>query len=204
MEESFVLPLLRSHLITNWYLIPSDPLCSQIAIISMITTPFFMRYSEQIVQIFHGKKPKKLRISNDVAPVEAAISNLNGHILICGYGRVGQVIGRFLSDDDISYVALDDDPLHVKEANQAGETVFFGDCRRKDILVAAGVTRAKMAIICLDNAMTANEVLMLIKGLNKPLPVLVRTRDDNMMETLYRNGATRLVPEVLESSFIDC
>lgn len=191
-------------LASQYQLIPDSisSLILSVAIISMVATPFLIRYSEQIAQLIQGKKPRKSECSNDVAPVEEATSSIEGHILICGYGRVGQVVSRFISDDNIPYVALDDDPLHVKEANQAGEPVFFGDCRRKDILKAAGANRARMAVICLDNAITANKVLQLIRELNPVLPVLVRTRDDSMMETLYQNGATRLIPEVLESSLL--
>ena len=178
----------------------TSALILSVAIISMIATPFLIRYSEQIVQIAHGQKPKVNTSSS--ASIAAATSEIQGHILICGYGRVGQVVSRFLRDDDISYIAVDDDPLHVKEANKAREPVFYGDCRRKDIINALGIDRARMVIICLDNAISANKVLLLIRELNQVIPVLVRTRDDSMMEELYRNGATRLIPEVLESSLL--
>ena len=181
---------------------PVSALILSVAITSMAATPFLIRYSDHIVQLTQGKKPTRSQCSSDVTSVEEATSSVEGHILICGYGRVGQVVSRFISDDNIPYVALDDDPLHVKEANQAGEPVFFGDCRRKDILKATGIHRARMAVICLDNAITANKVLRLIRELNPILPVLVRTRDDSMMETLYQSGATRLIPEVLESSLL--
>ncbi len=191
--------------LASQYDLLSDKLGSlilSIAILSMVATPFLIRYSEQLSQLFLGKKVKRNEFSNDVASVQQATSSIEGHILICGYGRVGQVVSRFIRDDDIPYIALDDDPLHVKEATKAKEPVFFGDCRRTDILKATGISRAKMAVICLDNAKTANQVLLLIRQINPLLPVLVRTRDDRMMEVLYKNGATRLIPEVLESSLL--
>lgn len=173
-----------------------------IAIVSMICTPFLIRYSDKIVNLTQGNKIKNNIAESDFLSMENATSMLEDHILICGYGRVGQVVSRFIRDDNFPYIALDDDPLHVKEAILAAEPVFYGDCRRKDILKATGVTRARMAIICLDNAVTANKTLKILKELNPELPVLVRTRDDSMMEELYRNGATRLIPEVLESSLL--
>ncbi|MCY4328785.1 MAG: cation:proton antiporter [Endozoicomonadaceae bacterium] len=173
-----------------------------IAIVSMICTPFLIRYSDRIVRIVKGNRRKHNVGKNDLSSMESATSLLEDHILICGYGRVGQVVSRFIRDDNLPYIALDDDPLHVKEAIMAAEPVFYGDCRRKDILTATGVARAKMAVICLDNAVTANKTLKILKELNPELPVLVRTRDDSMMEELYQNGATRLIPEVLESSLL--
>ncbi|MBE8215035.1 MAG: sodium:proton antiporter [Endozoicomonadaceae bacterium] len=173
-----------------------------ITILSMAATPFLLRYSNVLYDLLQGRKPKKIENNPDILPVEEATSDLDHHVLICGYGRVGQIISRFLAEDGMPYVVLDDDPLHVREGNNAGEPVFFGDCARKDILKACAVKRAKMVVICLSDAITANKVLCLIRELHKTLPVLVRTQDDSMMETLYENGATHIIPEILESSLL--
>ena len=173
-----------------------------ITILSMATTPFLLRYSDFLYALLRGKKPKKIEQNTDVSSVEQATAELDNHILICGYGRVGQVVSRFLAEDGMSYIVLDDDPLHVHQGNNAGEPVFFGDCCRKDILNACAIKRSKMAIICLSDAVTANKVLCIIRELNSTLPILVRTQDDSMMEKLYENGATHIIPEVLESSLL--
>ncbi|CAM3643644.1 monovalent cation:proton antiporter family protein [Parendozoicomonas haliclonae] len=172
-----------------------------ITIVSMAATPLLIRYSgplaSRITQQKQSKEPKKA-----VDVISEQTCDVDRHILILGYGRVGQVISRFLREDNLPYVAIDDDPIHVREASRAGEPVFFGDCRRTELLQAAGLERARMVVICIDSSRAAQAALEGIRSINKTIPILVRTRDDNKMELLKQGGATEVVPEVLESSLV--
>ncbi len=172
-----------------------------ITIVSMATTPLLIRYSSQIANLFdQHKQRQEPKDAKEV--ISQQTCDIDKHILILGYGRVGQIISRFLREDGLSYVAIDDDPIHVREANRADEPVFYGDCRRTELLQAAGLNRARMVVICIDSSKAAQDTLQGIRNINKTIPVLVRTRDDRKMEELISVGATEVVPEVLESSLV--
>lgn len=80
------------------------------------------------------------RIVGEIAEVG---KTLQDHVIICGYGRSGQYLGRFLKEEHVPYIALDIDPARVLEASAAGELVMYGDAGRRVVLDAAGADRAK-------------------------------------------------------------
>ncbi len=173
-----------------------------VSIVSMAATPLLIRFSGPLSNLLiHGNRQKK-EPQKPTDVISQQIEDVHQHILILGFGRVGQAISHFLREDNLPFVAIDDDPIHVQEANLAGEPVFYGDCRRTDLLIAAGLNRARMVVICIDSSRDARETLKGIRQINSYVPVLVRTRDDSHMEILKQEGATEVVPEVLESSLL--
>jgi CPA2 family monovalent cation:H+ antiporter-2 len=124
------------------------------------------------------------------------------HVVICGYGRTGQQLGRVLARDEVGYIALDTDPRRVSAAVAAGESVVFGDAARREVLQAAGIQRAKALVITFAETPAALAVLAQAQALRPDLPVLVRTRDDRDIERLRAAGATEVVAEVMEASLM--
>jgi CPA2 family monovalent cation:H+ antiporter-2 len=121
---------------------------------------------------------------------------------MCGYGRVGQSIGRFLRRENKDFVALDYDPDRIQEATKADNSVHYGDARRGDLLRAVGVDRARLLVIAVDNTEVAMCVLKEARLITLEVPILVRTRDDSQLADLKAAGATEVVPELLESSLM--
>lgn len=124
------------------------------------------------------------------------------HAILCGFGRSGQYLARFLGREDISYVALDLDPDRVREAAAAGESVVFGDASRKETLIAAGIARASVLVITFNHLHAAEKVLHHVRELRPDLPVVVRTADEKDFEVLSKAGAAEVVPESLEASLM--
>ncbi|MCY4473232.1 MAG: cation:proton antiporter [Kistimonas sp.] len=179
----------------------TSSLVLSVTIMSMAMTPLLMRWSLSIADAMTARrKEDDPERKKDVITLHTG--GVEDHILILGYGRVGQAISRFLRADSVPFVAMDDDPVRVREANSAGEPVFYGDCQRIDLLQAAGVGRARMVVICIDSSRAAHKALQAIRKLSAQVPVMVRTRDDTMLEQLKLEGATQVVPEVLESSLL--
>ena len=170
-------------------------------ILSMIVAPLLIRNSARIVDLL-SPRTEAVIVSTQEQDIQKQVAHIYGHTLICGYGRVGQTISRFLSRESLPYVAIDDDALHVHEAGLAGEPVFYGDCRRLELLEAAGLTRASQVIICIDQTENALDILKTIRQYCQHMPVLVRTRDLSQSDELKLSGATAVVPEVLESSLL--
>ena len=128
--------------------------------------------------------------------------HLEGHVVLCGFGRMGQGLAHFLRATGVDFVALDTDPALVKQAFEAGERVFYGDGTHRDILKAAGLRRARALVVTFDDGQVARRIVHLAHALAPGLPLLVRARDDSQMEALEQAGATRVVPEILESGLV--
>jgi monovalent cation:H+ antiporter-2, CPA2 family len=125
---------------------------------------------------------------------------IRDHVVIAGFGRVGQMIGALLDSVHIPYVALDRDPDLVAAARQHGRRVFFGDASHTEVLKAAGLERARMAVSTLDEPGVAARAVQVLRTARSSLPILARGRDAADCEKLVAAGATVAVPEVVEGS----
>ncbi|CAN6132423.1 KefB Kef-type K+ transport systems, membrane components [Methylophilaceae bacterium] len=197
-EFSFVILALgvEQHLVSG----PALQLVLAAALLSMVLAPFMIQ--------FNGRITRKLVSSYSrnsgqiVQDIDDGSKHLHNHVIICGYGRSGQYLGRFLQEESIPFVALDIDPSRVLEAAAAGENVMFGDAARRVVLEAAGAARAKALIISYADNRAAMKILHIVQEKYPQLPVIVRTVDDSNMEALREAGATEVVPEILEGSLM--
>jgi CPA2 family monovalent cation:H+ antiporter-2 len=128
--------------------------------------------------------------------------NVDKHVIICGYGRCGQNLGRMLDGEGIPYMALDLDPDRVRQAAAAGDSVVFGDAVRLQALMAAGLARASAVVVTYLDTASALKVLANIRAHAPSVPVIVRTVDDSDLEKLRAAGATEVVPEAIEASLM--
>lgn len=170
------------------------------SLLSMVIAPFLIQYNGRIARRLVGSYTRNS--GKIVEEIEQTGKNLENHVIICGYGRSGQYLGRFLREEKIPYIALDIDPARVLEASAAGENVMFGDAARRVVLTAAGCARAKALIISYADNRAAMKILHIIQESYPQLPVIVRTVDDSNMEKLRAAGAAEVVPEILEGSLM--
>lgn len=165
---------------------------------SMLVTPLLLRAAPRIAARLHRKPNEEAQLEQ----ISALNAGLHGHVVICGYGRVGQSIGRFLQYAQQPYIALDNDPVRVHEAAVGETCVHYGDSRRGELLVAVGLERARLLVIAVDQTDIALLILSEARRLNPSVPILVRTRDDSQLTELKAAGASEVVPELLESSLM--
>jgi CPA2 family monovalent cation:H+ antiporter-2 len=125
---------------------------------------------------------------------------IQDHVVIAGFGRVGQTLGVLLDVAYIRYVALDLDPELVAAARRHGHPVFFGDASRVEVLKAAGLERARIAVSTLDEPGIASRAVQVLRNFRPSLPILARGEDTDDCEKLVEAGATVAVPEVVEGS----
>lgn len=169
-----------------------------IIVVTMAVSPALIRYSEPWAQWL-------LRRGNrQAAALQEPVSipeNAN-HVILCGYGRVGQVLGRYFHEFELPWIAIDADLVRVEEASAARERILFGDASHTDILEKSGIHQAKLLVITFDDTRLASKILHSVRELRPDLRVLVRTRDDTNLDTLRDAGATEVVPETLEASLM--
>lgn len=169
-------------------------------VLSMLAAPFIIHYSERIVMRFVASE--WLLRSMQLTRIAAQSMGTQQHAIICGFGRAGQALARFLAESSVGYVALDLDPERVQEAAAGGESVVYGDATRRETLTAAGLMRASVLIITMKDLPLAEKILRFTQELRPDLPVVVRTADDRHMDRLLRAGAAEVVPEALEASLM--
>lgn len=169
-------------------------------VLSMLIAPFVVHYSEKLVMRFVASE--WLMRSMHLTKIAVQSMGTEKHAILCGFGRNGQYLARFLGQEGVNYIALDLDPDRVREAAAGGESVVFGDAGRKDALIAAGLMRASVVIVTMSDTPLAEKVLHHVQELRPDLPVVVRTIDERDMGRLAKAGAAEVVPETLEASLM--
>jgi len=171
------------------------------AVLSMSIAPFLVKFNGKI-----AKKLHKESYSAGHHEIENTISedtkHINGHVILCGFGRVGQTVSRFLHKSNKSFIALDMDIKRVHEARAAGESVYYGDAAKETILNSASLDKAKSVIITFSDFHASLKILKAIRRVNPDIPILVRTLDDQHVNELIEGGANEVVPDTFESSIM--
>ncbi len=170
-------------------------------VLSMAISPLLIRYNAQIAAfVTRYKKP----VAADRRTQAAAIQQpeRRDHVILCGFGRVGQNVARVLEAQGIEYMALDMDSRRVRDAREAGAPVLYGDASHSEILEAVGLEHCRIVVISFSEADVALGILRTLRRLRTDVPVLVRTQDDSKLEMLQKAGATEVVPETFEASLM--
>jgi len=168
--------------------------------VTMLATPFIIRSGKHISRLL--LRPSHSDHGSQAQAANVILAGMTDHVILCGFGRVGQSVARFLSAENIAYAAIDSDPVRVQEATLAGEPVLFGDVRKMALLRAMGLNQARLVVIAFDGFRDSMTILRQIRAISLDIPVLVRTADDEHWEALRQAGATEVVPEILEGSLM--
>jgi CPA2 family monovalent cation:H+ antiporter-2 len=181
-----------------------DPFLIQLVlasmVLSMLAAPFIIANMDKIAMKVASNEwmLQSLQLTQLASRTMAA----QKHVIIAGFGRSGQSLATLLSEEKLPWYALDLDPERVQEARTAGVNVSYGDCTRREALIAAGINRASALVITFADTRLAVKVLHLVHELAPKLPVIVRAHDDTELDVLKKAGATEVVPEALESSLM--
>ena len=186
-----------------------DEVVSQVVLaavfLSMVFAPFLIRFNGKvatwIINILSFNEQKLDEVS-EVDLIEAVSRTLDEHVIIVGYGRHGQNVSRFYDVEGVRYLALDLDPERIKHARSAGESVTFGDATRDEILEAAGLEKAKLIMITIENPTYVVKVIRNIRKHRVDIPICVLAYDDTYMDKFRREGATDVVPQIFEASLM--
>jgi len=170
-------------------------------VLSMVLSPMFIRHNRQITRALLGESgPPKSEAMRE-AQATLAVAERD-HVVICGFGRVGQNIARVLEQTGFEYIALEVDAYRIRAGRQAGDPVIYGDAGEPKVLENVGVAHASCVVITFASPEVALRILRAVRGLRADVPILVRTQDDTKLEQLQAAGATEVVPETFEASLM--
>ncbi len=170
-------------------------------LLSIVLAPFLIRHNRAIAMRLapvHDERSNEAPSATE-SSIAAALS---GHVIICGYGRIGQSIANFLDEEAIPYVALDLDASRVRDAHLAGEPVYYGDATELAVLESVGIANARLLVISHQDLPAAYAILAVVRSLRPGLPVMVRATDESQVDKLRAAGAVEVVPETLEAALM--
>jgi len=169
-------------------------------ILSMMIAPLVVRHNGRLAKRLIPSYTRARESNLDIIRAEAGAAGK--HVIVCGYGRSGQNLAWMLEQEGVPHLALDLDPVRVRDARDAGKSVVYGDVTRRDVLEAAGLHHATALAISFYNVPSALKILEITRHVRPDMPVIVRTMDDADLERLRAAGATEVVPESLEGSLM--
>jgi CPA2 family monovalent cation:H+ antiporter-2 len=127
-------------------------------------------------------------------------ATLTDHVIIGGYGRVGQLVARLLEAENVPFIALDTNAELAIQGSRRGEKVFFGDAARREFLHRAGAAGARAFVVTVNSPRAAERMVAVAHGERPDAPVLARASDSKHALRLIRLGAAEATPEAVEAS----
>lgn len=170
---------------------------SAIVVLSIMTTPILLSAYDYLCRtgrLIGGHPSRKLSDFD---------SSVQPQIIICGFGRVGQIVAQMLDAQKIPYLAIDMDVSTVMVARARGLNVVYGDTTNDALLRDFGLSPRKIraVVVALDNAGTARKTVAAIKSIAPRMKIFARARNLADSRVLLKDGVFSATPETIESSF---
>lgn len=166
-----------------------------IAIFTMMVSPVLIRKSQIIARYLFGKQ-------TEGKGLPAINLQLQEHVIIGGFGRLGSLLADFLERNGIPYIATEIDINVVDQARQQGRNIVFGDSNNIEILRHCHLDSARLVVLTFKSLEEGKAAIARIRERNADIPIIVRCRNHRHHEELIALGATQVFPEVLESSLM--
>ena len=141
----------------------------------------------------------RLRAQEPAHTLEEDFSDLEGHVIIAGFGRVGHAVARILAAEEADVVALERSAVNVSRARNAGWRAYLGDAARPEILHSAGADGARLFVVTVDDVSAAEGMVRAFHKLRPEVPIIARARDHEHAQRLIDAGAKEVIPDAVES-----
>ena len=130
----------------------------------------------------------------------AEFGDLHGHVILAGYGRVGQMVGQLLHSQGVPFVAIENDASLLAQHRSQGTPVVFGDASRPELLGKLHLENARAVVLTMDDTAAALHAVHGVRRMMPTVQIIARARDEQHALILLEAGASLVVPETLESS----
>lgn len=199
-EFGFVVFSLASKSVDGLPAIMDSNTASQLQVVvalSMSLTPLVCSYVFKKLDI---KTQASIAARDAAAPADLANETvaMSNHVVVVGYGRVGQAATRMLFRNEIPMFIIDTDIAHIERAKKNNRPFVFGSAANESVLKVANIKEAKAVLICISNQQSALRVLQAVREMNKDVSVFMRANDDSRWAELTKNGATGVISETQE------
>ena len=162
--------------------------------LSMAVTPFLMILNDSFIT------PRFLTKNADQN--FDLIEENDNPVIIAGYGRFGQIIGRFLTAQRVSLTILETDPDQIDLLRRFNRKVYYGDASNLDLLKSAGAAKAKLLVVAIDDAAKVLEIVNLVKKEFPDLKIFARARNRRHAYELHKAGVEYCRRETFDASLV--
>ena len=170
------------------------------AVVTMILTPFLSWIPHKLAHGRFASLVRRLGRGASIRELDRASEIMQDHVLICGFGVTGRSIASVLKANKLTYAILELNARMVREERKNGEPIFFGDCTDPDILVHAGLPRARVQVIAISDPFATRLAVKSARSLNGELVILARNKYLAEIDTLLNLGANEVISEEFETS----
>lgn len=175
--------------------------------LSMLSTPILLVLVERYSRIrpeANGVRTKNKDPGSDRSLNLQASETPDEHsrVVIAGFGRVGQIVARLMSAGMVNIAVIDHDPVHIELVRKFGCKVYYGDALRIDLLMAAGIERADILVIAIDDRDRVMELVEVAKRSFPHLKIVARAWDMPHQWQLMEKGADIVQRETFESAVL--
>ena len=171
-----------------------------VSVLTMAVTPFLISLAPRLADTF-VKVPGLARFQGGVLPDQRIqLPPLNDHLIVVGFGVNGRNLARAARRGQIPYRILEMNPETVREERDKGEPIFFGDATQEPVLGLAGLERARVLVIVINDAAAVRRITELARRLNPKIYIIVRTRFLQEVQPLHELGADEVIPEEFETA----
>ncbi|QIR39395.1 sodium:calcium exchanger [Tolypothrix sp. PCC 7910] len=168
--------------------------------VTLVITPFVLRLVPFLFTVAESMPWLKPYLE-EVQPRDVADDlPLKGHVVVCGYGRVGKNLVKLLQQHQLPVVVIDQSESRIQKLREAGVPYVYGNCVSLHVLETAGVNHAKGMAIALPDPMSTRLCLKRALELCPELDLVVRATQDKNIEVLYQLGAREVVQPEFEAS----
>lgn len=161
------------------------------SIVSMALAPIWIKYNDALGHRLNV--PGRAISDGGVQQAAGTNTNLDGHVIICGYGGTGRSLAQLLGEQGFSCIGVDLDSAVVRDATRHGENVVYGDASHPGILDAAGLRQARALVVTYANSDAASATVHQARVTNSALPVLVSAHSRAAEKQLRAAGATEVI-----------
>jgi CPA2 family monovalent cation:H+ antiporter-2 len=171
-----------------------------VAVLTMAATPLLVPQAPRLADGFL-KIPGLDRFQAGILPDKGIQpAPLNDHLIIVGFGVNGRNLARAASGGQIPYLILEMNPETVRDERAKGEPIFFGDATQEPVLETAGLERARILVVVINDAAAVRRITETARRLNPKIYLIIRTRFLQEVEALYSLGADEVIPEEFETA----
>ncbi|MBW2617928.1 MAG: cation:proton antiporter [Deltaproteobacteria bacterium] len=160
-----------------------------VTVITMALSPALMTLGQAL-----GRR-KRLPAQQEVAESKPA-----DHVVVVGFGLNGRNVAHAARLAGISYMIVEMNPTVVREEQAKGENIFYGDASMSEVLLQAGLAKARVLVIAIADPVATRHITATAKALNPSVHVIARTRFVQEVEELHALGADEVIPEEYETS----
>ena len=196
----FALLMLQTMKTSGIRAIPAghEEIITAIIVLSIILTPLLLCLHDYL------QRRGKLLPQRHPRTLDDADKNINPDVVVCGFGRVGQIICQMLDAQGIPYIAIDLDVSSVMMGREMGFNVVYGDTTNRAVLTEFGLRprAVRAVVVALDNASTARKTVLTVKSIAPRVKIFARARNLADSQMLMREGVVSALPETIESSFM--